>query len=111
MNHCPTTEMRSEHTSGAVTAIILLLLLLVLFWDKIFSHVPMGSSTATIGGIPQSEESKLAMLPPDNVPAIVPYNPGPVPDVIFHGYENFPLPTQIMYHPILAPVRISSVAA
>lgn len=77
--------MRSSHHSGAMAALVLLILLAVLFWNKLAAMFTQGTSSATLAGVPVPASATGALAAatsnpyPDNVPAIVPYNPGPVP--------------------------------
>jgi hypothetical protein len=94
--HATCTVMRSEHHSGIATALVLLVLLAILFWDKIsamFSGSNGSVMTATVAGVPVTQPTAkdaltLPMLPPDNVPVILPYTPGPIPDISMAGWGS-----------------------
>jgi len=83
--------MRTSHHSGIATALVLLVLLAILFWDKLSAIV-----TSTVAGtaVPDSTKTMSVVnmvqvpLVPDNVPIIQPYTPGSPPDTVIYGTSD-----------------------
>ena len=82
--------------SKVVTGIIVVLLLALIFWDKIFGNSMLGNNpqvnvdsretvTSTVAGMPVDSSGNTAMaaatsgIYPSNAPEIKAYTPGPVP--------------------------------
>lgn len=102
--------MSEKHHINAMTAIVLLVLFLVIFWNKLSALFTQQTSvTASVAGIPQTVQSQTLNasnagnfgFAPDNAPVVVPYTPTQAPSVTFNDtYSTLaPIPTAAMFHP------------